>query len=148
MSLLIGANDLFLCQKQTSDACNATSEQAATAKKVAANVRRTLSAIRHRAGYSGQIVLVDYYSLDYASSVVSGYSTVINQANTTAARPFGVRVANAFRAFDLASVHSGDDTCTAGLLTQLGSPGSCGVHPSYAGQALLAATVEQAVARR
>ncbi|MGP0049464.1 MAG: hypothetical protein ACLPZR_11545 [Solirubrobacteraceae bacterium] len=48
------------------------------------------------------------------------------------------RLADAYRTFALASARSGNDTCTAGLLTQLGSAGTCGVHPSYAGQALLA----------
>jgi hypothetical protein len=34
--------------------------------------------------------------------------------------------------------------CDAGLLTQL-SGGDCGVHPSYAGQCLLALAVERAL---
>jgi hypothetical protein len=42
-------------------------------------------------------------------------------------------------------VHSGNDTCTAGLLTQLGNPMTCGVHPSVAGQTLLASTVANAI---
>jgi hypothetical protein len=46
----------------------------------------------------------------------------------------------------LAAFHSGaqGDTCKAGLLTQL-SNGQCGVHPSYAGQALLAQALTKAV---
>ena len=44
-----------------------------------------------------------------------------------------------------ASLHSGGNTCQAGLLTQLGKPGSCGIHPSYAGQALLAQALEKAI---
>jgi hypothetical protein len=39
------------------------------------------------------------------------------------------------------------NTCKAGLLTQL-STGSCGVHPSYAGQALLAQALIKGVRLR
>jgi hypothetical protein len=39
----------------------------------------------------------------------------------------------------------GGNTCGAGLLTQLGKPGDCGIHPSYAGQALLAQALEKAI---
>jgi len=43
------------------------------------------------------------------------------------------------------ALHSGSNTCTAGLLTMLGEPGDCAVHPSYAGQALLVQAVEEAI---
>jgi hypothetical protein len=39
----------------------------------------------------------------------------------------------------------GGSTCGAGLLTQLGMPGNCGIHPSYAGQALLAEALAKVV---
>jgi hypothetical protein len=45
----------------------------------------------------------------------------------------------------LALRSTGGNTCVAGLLTQLGSPGTCGIHPSYAGQALLAQALEKVV---
>jgi hypothetical protein len=48
-----------------------------------------------------------------------------------------VVIADGFGELQAASARSGGDTCTAGLLTQL-STGGCGIHPSYAGQALLA----------
>ena len=145
VSLMIGANDLFVCQATTADACSSTAEQAATNAKVARNVRVILSTIRHQAHYRGQLAIVNYYSLDYASAAVSADSTRLNTSVDKAARPYGVEIADGYGELRTASLHSGGNTCQAGLLTQLGKPGSCGVHPSYAGQALLAQALEKAI---
>lgn len=141
VSLMIGANDLFLCQATTKDACTSPAEQKATLAKVSANVRRILSEIRGRAHYRGQIVIVQYFSLNYSSPVITSYSAGLNQAQASAAKPFHVRIAGAFGEFRTASRRFGQNPCLAGLLTQLGAYGNCGVHPSYAGQALLAKSV-------
>lgn len=149
VSLMIGANDLFLCQSTTKDACRAKAEFQAALNKVAGNVRRILSAIRKPAKYSGQLVIVNYYSLNYASALVNGQSKALNNAVDAAARPFTVRFADGFGELRAAAVHSGGSSCTAGLLTQITPPAgtltagttpalTCGIHPSYAGQALLA----------
>jgi lysophospholipase L1-like esterase len=141
VSLMIGANDLFLCQATTKDACTSPAEQKATLAKVSANVRRILSEIRGRAHYRGQIVIVQYFSLNYSSPVITSYSAGLNQAQASAAKPFHVRIAGAFGEFRSASRRFGQNPCLAGLLTQIGSYGNCGVHPSYAGQTLLAKSV-------
>ena len=112
---------------------------------IAKNVRTILSTIRTKAGYTGQLAIVNYYSLDYASPIANAESNELNRTDDAAAKPFHVVIANAYRTFARASVHSGNNSCTAGLLTQLGAPGTCGVHPSYAGQALLAQTLEGAI---
>ena len=40
----------------------------------------------------------------------------------------------------------GNDPCLAGLITELdATAGDCGIHPSYAGQTLLAASVADAI---
>jgi lysophospholipase L1-like esterase len=145
VTLMIGANDLFLCQEQTKDGCLAKSEFNGTLKKIAANVRTILQTIRKTAGYRGQIVIVNYYALNYGSALVRGQSQGLNAAVDGAARPFGVRFADGFGTFKVASLRSGASPCTAGLLTQLGAPGNCGVHPSYAGQALLAQALAKAL---
>jgi lysophospholipase L1-like esterase len=145
VSLMIGANDGFICEETTTDGCASPSEIGPVLSHLSHNVHTILATLRNQAHYAGQIVIVDYYSLDYASPAVSALSAEINRAQDTAATPFHVRFANAYTTFAAASVHSGNDTCTAGLLTQLGTPGSCGVHPSFAGQALLASTVENAI---
>jgi len=56
-----------------------------------------------------------------------------------------VEIADGFGELQAASAHSAGNPCTAGLLTQL-STGGCGIHPSFAGQALLAQSVENAIA--
>lgn len=137
VSLMIGANDYFLCQATTADACTSLAEQGATLTQITRNVRRILFAVRHRAGYRGQLAIVDYYSLNYASPAINLQSRALNAALHTAARPYHVATADGFRAMQAAVTLAGGNPCTAGLLTPL-STGTCGVHPSYAGQALLA----------
>jgi lysophospholipase L1-like esterase len=145
VSLMIGANDYFVCQVTTKDACASSSEQQAVLATVAQNVRKILSAIRHTAHYRGQLAIVNYYSLNYASSATNALSAALNNTMDTAAAPFHVVVADGFNELGAASLHSGGNPCTAGLLTQLGSPGKCGIHPSYAGQALLAQSLEKVI---
>jgi lysophospholipase L1-like esterase len=148
VSLMIGANDLFACEETTSDGCLNPAEQAPVLAKITKNVHTILTDLRSQAHYAGQIVIVDYYSLNYASATINDQSEILNKAQAAGAKGFKVRFANAYTTFATASAHSGDNTCTAGLLTQLGAPGTCGVHPSYAGQALLASTLENAIAIR
>jgi lysophospholipase L1-like esterase len=147
VSLMIGANDLFICQKTTPDGCTSSSEERATFAKVAHNIRRILSAIRNKAHYRGQLAIVNYYSLNYASPFIDGVITAGNKAEDAAATPFHVDIADGYGELKAAALHSGGDACAAGLLTQLPSLGKCGVHPSYAGQALLAQALEKAIRR-
>jgi lysophospholipase L1-like esterase len=145
VSLMIGANDLFVCQEQTSDGCASTQEKLQAASVLAKNVSTILSTIRNTAHYTGQIAIVNYYSLDYASSTDNQESQLGNTVVDLAAARYHVVVADGYGTFETASVDSGSDTCTAGLLTQLGAPGTCGIHPSFAGQALLAQSVLNAI---
>jgi lysophospholipase L1-like esterase len=148
VSLMIGANDLFLCQQTTPDACGSAAEQTATFTSIRDNVRRIVTAIRRKAGYRGQLVLVHYYALDYASPFVTAISTGLNKAMDDGAKGFKPIVADGFGEFEAASRLSGGHTCQAGLLTQLnGQVASCGVHPTYAGQVLLSQAVEKAIRR-
>jgi lysophospholipase L1-like esterase len=144
VTLMIGANDFFLCQETTADSCASTAEQNATAASVTKNIHTILSAIRNQAHYTGQLVMVNYYSLNYSSPAVNAQSQLLNTTQDAAAKPFGVKIADGYGEFQAASAHSGNNTCTAGLLTQL-SAGGCGIHPSYAGQALLAQALEKAI---
>ena len=146
VSLMIGANDVFVCQETTSDGCLAKAEQQRVLRKLAANVKVILSAIRNSARYRGQLAIVNYYSLNYTSALYNGVSTELNKAVDGAAKPFGVVIADGYGLFKRAAYHSGaqGNTCKAGLLTQL-STGQCGVHPSYAGQALLSRALVDAI---
>jgi lysophospholipase L1-like esterase len=144
VTLMIGANDFFLCQETTSDHCASTAEQNATAAAVTKNIHTILSTIRNKAHYNGQLVIVNYYSLNYSVPAVNAQSQLLNKVQDNAAKPFGVKIADGYGELRAASAHSGENTCTAGLLTQL-SAGGCGIHPSYAGQALLSAALEKAI---
>ncbi|MBO1767306.1 GDSL-type esterase/lipase family protein [Allobranchiibius sp. GilTou38] len=153
VTLGIGANDAFLCQAQHSGTCTGTA-LAATLAGISKNVSTILSTLRQQARYSGQIVIVNYYSTNYSSATASAGSVALNQVMDTAAKPYGVRIADGYAAFQNAALHSGGDSCAAGLLTQLfphqtatssGAQSGCGVHPSVAGQDVLAHTVEASV---
>jgi lysophospholipase L1-like esterase len=144
VSLMIGANDFFACEAATADHCASLTEEAAVGATIAKNVKTILSAIRNKAHYGGQIAIVNYYSLNYSVPLDNSQSTLLNSTQDLAAKPFHVVIADGFGEFQAGSVHSGNDTCTAGLLTQL-STGGCGVHPSYAGQSLLAQALENAI---
>ena len=146
VSLMIGANDFFVCQETTADHCTSLSEQGAVIATAEKNVATILSTIRNKAHYGGQIAIVNYYSLDYASATTTAQSALLNQSIDGAARPFHVEVADGFGQFQSGAAHSGGNTCTAGLLTQLtGAPTPCGIHPSYTGQSLLAQAVANAI---
>jgi lysophospholipase L1-like esterase len=142
VSLMIGANDAFLCQETTKDACAA--ELPSVLRQISANVRTILSAVRYQAGYRGQVVIVNYYSLDYAVAADNASSAALNAAMDSAAARFKVTVADGFGIFEKAAAQAGGDSCAAGLLTTL-TTGGCGVHPSVGGQALLALAVERAI---
>ncbi len=144
VSLMIGANDLFLCEAASHDGCLSASEQRPVFAAVSSNVRRILSAIRNTAHYRGQIVLVNYFSLNYSSALISAVSRGIDTAMDSAGRPFGTEVADGYGEFQRGSRIFGGDPCQAGLITRL-STGGCGVHPTYSGQALLAQAVLKAI---
>ncbi|MBV8999933.1 MAG: SGNH/GDSL hydrolase family protein [Solirubrobacterales bacterium] len=143
VSLMIGGNDGLLCQETTADHCASLSEQAAVLATVAKNVKTILSAIRNQAHYTGQLAIVNYYSPVPADNATI---PLLNQAIDTTAAPFHVEVAAGFGAFTAAAAHSGGDVCKAGLVTQLvGASTPCGIHPSYAGQSLLAQWLEKVI---
>jgi lysophospholipase L1-like esterase len=145
VSLMVGANDLFLCQATTKDGC--ASELQATYAKVAANVKKIIGGVRKKAGYRGQIVLMRYYALHYGNDPLAAVVQGLNAAAYKAAKPYHVRVADGYGEWRRATRNSGDDACTAGLLTQLGDPSKCGVHPSWSGQALLSQALIRAIRR-
>ena len=146
VSLMIGANDGFLCQKTTADHCASLAEQATLIGTIKNNVKTILSAIRNKAHYRGQLAIVNYYSLDYSSQAANANSALLNQAIDLTAKPFHVEVADGFGELQAAALHSGGSSCKAGLLTQLVNASSpCGVHPSYAGQSLLAQSLQKVI---
>lgn len=111
------------------------------------NLKTIFAALRNT-GYTGLIVAVKYYALDYgnpASVFVS--KNLLNAAMTAAASGYGVQLADGFGAFEAVAAPFGGDSCKAGLLivTKL-SPLTCDVHPTPTGRDLLAGAVVKAVA--
>jgi lysophospholipase L1-like esterase len=146
VSLMIDANDFFVCQETTTDGCTSSSELAGVVGSVTQNVTKILSDIRNKAHYKGQLAIVNYYSLDYSNTTDNELSTLLNQTQDNAAAPFHVVIADGFAELQAAAAHSGGNTCTAGLLTQLvAQPTPCGIHPSYAGQSLLAQALAKVI---
>lgn len=134
VTLTLGANDAFLCQSSNSDGC--IGEFGDLLQTLKANIATILGGIRST-GYAGQIVLVNYYSLDYGNALLTGEVQLLNSALTEASAPYRVRIASGFEAFKAAAEQAGGDVCAAQLVTAL-STGGCGVHPSVAGAAVLA----------
>jgi lysophospholipase L1-like esterase len=145
VTLMIGADDLLLCLETTKDKCASRSEQKAVLSHLGNNLETILKGLR-ATGYRGQIVLVGYYSLNYNSPFWDGFSKRLNGVMQKVAAAFNAEYANGYAAFDAASHFSGGDSCTAGLLTQWYTDGklngTCGVHPSRAGAAVLASVVD------
>ena len=104
VSLMIGGNDGLLCIETTKDACSSPAEMAAVEKQIRGNVHRILHAIRVKAGYQGELAIVNYPSplISYNPRVVS-----LNAAVDAAARPFGVVIADGYGIFQAAEAHSG-----------------------------------------
>lgn len=148
VTLMIGANDFFLCEETTKDGCESRSEQAAVLSRIAKNTETILTAVR-KTGYEGQIVLVGYYSLDYEVALDNELSEALDEVMQEVAPAFHAEYANGYAAFMAASRYSGGDPCRAGLLTQLyskGKPtGTCGIHPAPPGASVLASVVDETV---
>jgi lysophospholipase L1-like esterase len=142
VSVMVGANDLLVCQRTTPDACTGSSF-AATVAQVQQNLDSILAAVRG-APYRHRLVVVGYYSPDYADAARTGIIQALNAALARAAAAHRAVVADGFTAFRSATAAYGGDSCAAGLLIALPT-GGCDSHPTAAGQRLLARAVLQAV---
>ncbi len=141
VSLMVGANDYFLCQETTADQCQSPAEQDEVLGAIKHNLKKILGTIRMH--YHGQLVLVDYYS---PTSAQDALTEVLNTFENRVAAPYHVQIADGFGAFQAAESSAGspDDPCAANLLTVLSTSG-CGIHPSQDGQQVIAQAVEQVV---
>jgi lysophospholipase L1-like esterase len=147
VTLAIGANDLFLLEDACANdpTCIAAGLPAALAT-IAQNVGTILAALRG-AGFGGEIIVVNYYSLDYSDTAGTETTALLNQAETAAAKSFGAVVADVFTAFQKVASNPlvGGKTCNAGLLNvDPADQALCDVHPAQTGQRLMALTVARA----
>lgn len=147
VTISLGANDAFLLQS----ACNGDlaciqAGLPALLNTIYANMNTILGNLK-ATGFKGTLMVVNYYSLDYADPVQTGFTAAINQTLAAAAAANRAVVADVFSAFQAATAPVGGKTCVAGLLNA--SPQNqfvCDVHPSQTGQQLLARTVNAAFA--
>jgi hypothetical protein len=168
VSVGIGANDLLILQDNCSNpatnptllacigaghapadcvnACIAADLQSPTGTlaKAANNLATIIGTLR--AVYSGQIVLVTYYTNNYANPNDPNLLAIagLDMVEVQVAQAFGIDVAKGFSTFGAIAKLSGGDPCAAGLLYKL-ADGTCDKHPSAFGQSVLAAAVAAAV---
>jgi lysophospholipase L1-like esterase len=142
VTIQLGANDGFLLEAQC--AGDATCEQnglpgvVADVGKNLVTIVKTLKATK----FTGKVVLVNYYSLDFSDPLQTGFATALNQGIAAAAKASGALYADAFTPFETAAQAAGGSTCKAGLLNATpGDQTTCDVHPSQFGAQLLAQAV-------
>jgi lysophospholipase L1-like esterase len=123
-----------------------------TLAQVGTNLGTTVASIR-AAGYSGPIVLVNYYAFNYLNvTQTTAFGLLAQTIAAVAAASTNVKVADAFKAFALVSARFNGDTCAAGLRIKLNSfnpqtGDTCDVHPTLAGHAVLAGAVFTALVK-
>jgi len=145
VTMMIGANDLFLLIRSCGGAANVTCIETGLPgllDTLSSNLTTIYSGLR-AAGFHGELVAVTYYSGNYADPVGTGIIAEINTTLAKVTQAFGGTVADGFGEFQQAAAAFGGDSCAAGLLIHL-TPTTCDVHPSPAGAALLAVAVRDA----
>lgn len=142
VSIGIGANDLFICQRTSPDQCTGT-DFPATVEQVQANLDTILVALRQRAHYRHRLVVVTYYSLDYRDAAGTAAIRALDDGIEQTALARRARVADGFGVFRRASSSTGGDPCAAGLLIALPT-GGCDIHPTVKGHRALARAVVRA----
>jgi lysophospholipase L1-like esterase len=138
VTLQIGANDAFICQRTTPSRCSDPADIQAVTQTVQVNLGQILSTLRGEGGYDGQIVVVTYYTLDY-SDVFTAATQVLDDGIAQVAEANGADVADGYAAFEPPASQAGGDSVAAGLVL----PND--VHPTEEGQRLLADAVTAVV---
>lgn len=144
----IGANDLFLLENSCASNPNPPACIQAGLPAVLGSVEQNMVQILvdiRSTGYGGEILVVNYYSLDYSDPVGTGITQLLNQAISAPAKAFGAGVADVFTAFQKVASNPlvAGKTCNAGLLNVDPQDQTlCDVHPSQSGQRLIAEAVE------
>jgi lysophospholipase L1-like esterase len=141
----IGANDTFVCQQTTPDKCTG-SDLAAVFAQISANLTTIYRALREQAHYRGRLVLLSYYALSYTDPTQVAGTQALNAALIAPTRRFGGAVADGYAAFAQASAAANGDPCAAGLLVPL-PDGTCNIHPSPYGHAVLAGAIQKVIGR-
>lgn len=139
----IGGNDLFVLLATCGgpNSCFAAGFPALLST-LASNLATIYGSLR-AAGFTGHLVALTYYLTNYNDQNAVAAIGAINQVVATVTTGFGGQVADGFGAFKAEAAESGGDSCAAGLLIRLPT-GGCDIHPSEAGQEVLAEAIEEA----
>jgi lysophospholipase L1-like esterase len=139
VTVSLGANDILLLLK------NCANDPACVGQGIGGvleQIGKNLAAIAAgiRENYSGTLVFVTYGAPtpDFIPVAIQ-----LNQVIRDVAVAYGAKIADGYQAFYDASAAFGHNSCEAGLVYRIG--GVCDVHPTLAGQQLLAAEVEKAI---
>jgi lysophospholipase L1-like esterase len=140
VTLSIGGNDILLLLAQCAgDSACVNGKLPGVLQSYGENLWTILTNLRHE--YNGTLVLVTYYA---PSPALIPVAQALNSVIVGVGSSFDVKIADGFQAFQLISALYGGDPCAAGLVIKL-NDGTCDVHPTLAGQGLLAAAVEVAI---
>lgn len=152
ITITLGGNDLGIlqanCAAQYASPTDIQNCMIAGAPAVyatfAKNLLQIYSTIRNTAHYKGQIVAVNYFSYDYADPFITSLLGTLDAIIQGLTDAFGGKVADAFTAFQAASVPGGGFPCAANVglaYANSTNPLSCNPHPTTLGHQLISKLV-------
>ena len=147
VTITIGANDLFILQRQCAGARDCVVQRLpALLETLAANLATIYTRLRVEATYRHELVALTYYAQEYNDPTAVAVIGAVNRVVTGVTQAYGGTVADGFGAFQAAAAGADGDSCAAGLLIRLPQPGAgCDIHPSPVGRDLLAHAILQAL---
>jgi lysophospholipase L1-like esterase len=151
VTIALGANDLILLLDGCANAPVPTRCVEAGLPEMRAAVSSNMDSILgslRATGFSGPLIVVNYYSPDYTDALVTGATAAVNQAVAAVAGVHGAVVVDAFSTFQRAASNpfAAGKTCMTGLLNASPQNQSlCDKHPSQSGHQLLADVIKAAV---
>ncbi len=142
VTLDIGANDLFVLQKQClgAAACIQTGLPALLST-LEGNLGIIYRGLRDQAHYHHQLVALTYYVSNYKDPLAVAIVQAVNATIARATLVSDGKTADGFAAFQAAAGAAGD-SCAAGLLIRTpAGPAPCDIHPSPHGRDVLAGAI-------
>jgi lysophospholipase L1-like esterase len=153
VTLMLGANDVFVFQRSHPECFGLAPPPACAALTavvfgtIQANLSTIFSELRST-GYTGLIVALTYYALNYAIPAFRDGAIALNMQMILAANAdsHDVLVASGFDAWEATALAppANGDPCLAGL--RILTPSGCNVHPTLFGHELLAGAIVQTIA--
>ena len=137
VTLTLGANDLFVCVRDTPGHCTGAGELTASLAAVKRNLQAILTKLR--AVYDGPLVATTYYATNYQDALSTAGISAVDAVIADTVRAAHGTVADAFSAFQAKAKSDNGDACKAGLLAPKSN--GCDIHPSPAGAQVLADAV-------